>query len=43
MALMRQSGILAELNEPREAPAAERLKPFQPRPRSERREKVLAV
>lgn len=43
MALKQQEWILAELNEPREAPIADRPKPFQPRPRSERREEFLAA
>ncbi len=43
MALRQQEWIFAELNEPPEAPVAERPKPQQPRPHSERREEFLAA
>jgi hypothetical protein len=43
MALKQQEWILAELNEAHESPVADRPKPFQPRPRSERRADFLAA
>jgi len=43
MALREQEQLLAELIGPREMPVAERPKTFVPRPRSERREKILTA